>query len=161
MLKCSSKKLISHDSHLRFLLDAKSSYEDPSIAIRRAVVEALAMRASGSQDITEFEGLGEKSDKAQITVAQDAQSVSLSIMRDDGKKLSYEAIPISSGALVDMENASQTSNLGSSSDKDPESDMQKGQSWADVPLRDPSFKFTVRSSQDISSSMKHYETDTV
>ncbi|KAF2234358.1 hypothetical protein EV356DRAFT_501908 [Viridothelium virens] len=121
----------------------ESNDRDPSVAVCRAVVETLAMRASGGQDLGEFHELGEASEKATITVAPDARSVAFDMDQQDGTKLSYTAIPLSSSDFPDTDEPFGASKKKTTAEKTMQEDSKRMQSWADVPLRDPSFKFTV------------------
>ncbi|KAI9658277.1 MAG: hypothetical protein M1821_002410 [Bathelium mastoideum] len=112
------------------------------MAVYRAFVECLVMKATGSQNIDESE-LAEEFDKARITVSSDARNVDLTIPLSNGDEHSYKAISVSekSPSTIGSKPKAPTASSGSSTDSE---DRLKGeQSWLDVPLHDPDFKFTI------------------
>ncbi|KAL9094567.1 MAG: hypothetical protein Q9165_003126 [Trypethelium subeluteriae] len=101
------------------------------------------MRAAASQDLGEFHELGEASEKTTITVAPDARSATLDVDQQDGTMFSYSAIPLFGGDIPDTYESSGALNKKTNTEETTQEVSKTGQSWADVPLRDPSFKFTV------------------
>ena len=108
------------------------------------------MTASGSKDITEFHELGEESDRAEITSSPDGSNVNLHMTRQDGNELSYEAIRISGSDPSGDKETSGPLLGGLESGLNSEKAIKGQKAWSDIPLRDPSFKFTVSSAGSIS-----------